>query len=232
VRQTLEDAALTDDFLARSRNNLVVILGKNGLPFRHLRDAEKAQHILETKVHDVFDHLAVAFIETKADNAQYMSREVDAGSTDLSLDELIASQADTTATEDKRMVLAVRDEDERKEFNSLFVDDMKMKLQHATTGLEVVQMVEDWSPDLLVADSKLPDMHVWQLLGKLKEIGDLADLPVIVITDEPPFGATVAKIASLIIRPVAIARLRHSVWTVLNNMAKAAQTPPDDGEPP
>jgi CheY-like chemotaxis protein len=224
VQERLSQLELAEDFLARIRNNLVVILGKNGLPFRHLRDAERAQKILQTRASEMFGSLAVAFIETKADLSHQPSGETDSGSIDLDLNEIIASQADTTATEGRCMILAVRQEDERQEFDDLFTDKMKIDVHHAATGLEVVQMVEDWNPDLLVTDSRLPDMHVWQLLGKLKEIGSLTTLPVIVITDESAFGANVAQIESLIIRPVAIARLRHSVWQVLNAKKKDSQT--------
>jgi hypothetical protein len=230
VEQLLVDLELANEFLARIRNNLVVILGKNGLPFRHLNDAEKAQRILETRASSLLSNLAVAFIETKVDQTHPVSREEDSGGTDLSLDELIASQADTTVTEGKCMILAVPDDDERHELERLFAEQMKIQVRYADSGLQVVQFVEDFSPDLIVVDSKLQDMHAWQLLGKLKEIGSLPDLPVIVITDEPSFGGIVAKVASLIIRPVAISRLRHSVWTVLHNKLDRSQPPTSDGQ--
>ncbi len=213
----LVELGLANDFLARSRNNMVVLLGKNGMPFRHLQDAEKAQRLLESRVADIFHDLAIAFVETKVDATHQISESADPASDDLNLKEIIASQGDVTVTENKCLVLAVNQVEERETFTNLFIEKMRLNVQHADSGLKAVQLVEDFSPDVLVTDSTLPDMHVWQLLSKLKEIGRLSDLPVIVITDEPTFGATVAKVDSLIVRPVALARLRHSIWTVLNS---------------
>lgn len=225
VQSLLVNLGLTEDFLARSRNGLIVVLGRNGLPFRHLKDAEKAQKILETKAPDVFINLAVAFIETKADFRQQTS--LDDGDIDreeLSLTEIIQSQEDATATFGKCVVLAVTQEDERAEFTTLFAEKMKLKVQQAANGLQAVQLSEDCNPDLLITDAKLPDMHVWQLMNKLKEISNLRELPIIVLTDEPSFAVNVAKVDYLI-RPVAIARLRHAVWTILNNKKQNAKPP-------
>lgn len=214
VEDCLVKLDLTDDFLARIRNGLVVILGKNGMPFRHLQDAERAQHVLEAKAPDLFTGLAVAFIESKSDFVQ-SSVESSNESVNLNLSELIASQSDTSVTEGRLVILAVNQQDEREEFTNLFINKMKMRVEHASKGQETIQLIEDLRPDLLVTDSTLPDMHVWPLLNKLKEIGVLSELPVIVVTDEPPFGANVAKVDYLV-RPVAIARLRHIIWTILN----------------
>jgi CheY-like chemotaxis protein len=217
VQSRLAELGLANDFLARSRNKMVVVLGKNGMPFRHLQDAEKAQRLLEASAADIFHDLAIAFVETKVDATHQISGRTDPGSDDLNLKEIIASQGDSTVTENKCLILAVNQADERETFTDLFIEKMRLDVQQADSGLKAVQLVEDFTPDVLVSDSSLPDMHVWQLLSKLKEIGRLDDLPVIVITDEPTFGATVAKVDSLIVRPVALARLRHSIWTVLNN---------------
>jgi CheY-like chemotaxis protein len=219
VQSLLTNLQLGEEFLARSRNGLIVVLGKNGLPFRHLKDAEKAQKLLEAKSPDMFAQLAVAFVETKAELSQQATGDVDSELPDLSLQEIIASQGDTLATEGKCIVLAVKQEEERQEFTSLFIEKMRLRVQQANSGIEAIQLSEDSNPDLLVTDSTLPDMHVWQLMGKLKEIGNLRDLPLIVITDEPTFGANVAQVDYLT-RPVAISRLRHSVWTVLNAKIK------------
>jgi CheY-like chemotaxis protein len=218
VQSVLGSLNLNDEFLARSRNNMVVILGKNGMPFRFLREAENAQKMLQTRAPQLLADLAVAFVETKADANYRPPGEDDLAGTNLNLAEIIASQSDTTVTEGKRVILAVRQDDERAEFTNLFANKMKMDVKQAATGQEALQLAEDGQPDLMVTDSQLSDMHVWQMLNKAKEISQLRDLLVIVITDEPSFGATVAKVEHLV-RPVSIQRLRHSVWTVLKHRA-------------
>lgn len=215
VQTLLSAEGLAQDFLARSRNSLVVILGKNGMPFRHLREAEKAQKLLEARSPEFFTTLAVAFVETKSDHMTQPGGDGDMDAPDLNLDEIIASQVDSDSIAGQEIILATSHDDEREAFTGLLESRMKLKIHQASSGQQTVQLAEDTQPDLLVTDSQLPDMHVWQLLNKLREIGILRELPIIVITDEPTFGANVAKVDYLT-RPVAIARLRHSVWTVLS----------------
>ena len=92
---------------------------------------------------------------------------------------------------------------------------MKLDVHNANTGAEAIVLLEDLNPSLLVVDVKLPDMHAWQLLGRMKEIHRLRALPIVVIMDEPqvvPLGSV-----ETVIRPVSMARLRHIVWSRLKN---------------
>ena len=220
ITALLEESGLDGDFLARNRNDFVVILGKNGAPFRTVQEAETAQKTLQTRVPDVFDTLTIAFIETRAKDIQQMNQvPITHQTAEMSLDDIIASQGDTAHTEGKRVVLAVSQEDEREALAELFAE-MKLVVHIAPTGSDALVMLEDYQPNLLVMDVQLPDMHGWQLLNIMKEIQSLRALPVLVIMDEPQ--VVPAGRVQTIIRPVSMARLRHTIWTLFKNAGRGA----------
>ena len=133
---------------------------------------------------------------------------------DYDLDEAIIDQGDLSRVSGKLVVLAVSHEDEQQAFADLFAA-MDLGVKYASTAAEVMQLLEDFPADLLLLDMQLPDIHAWKMISKIREVGNLRDLPVIVITDQASLGMTVAKVDYLT-RPVSIARLRHNVWTALN----------------
>lgn len=213
VQTTLRTLALTDDFQARTRSSVVVILGKNGKPFANVEEAESAQATLSAQAPEVFGDLTVAFIEIDVRSVQraFSTREEET----LSLDELIASQADTTVTAGHQVVLALTQSEERAAFGTLFVD-LKLEVKEAASGAEALELVEDYHPDLFVMDLILPDMHGYQLISKIKEIETLREMPIMIVTSEANLSMTVAKVEYMT-RPVSIARLRHNVWKMLND---------------
>lgn len=210
VERFLQQMQLDSDFFARVREGFVVILGKNGGPFRDVRDAEIALKKLQNKAPNLFQGLSIAFIETKILNP-YQAQDTNGMS--LSLDDIIASQGDVSVTEGKTVVLALNQHDEREAFIQLLAHDMKLTVHDAPSGQEAVYLMEDYPVDLLVIDIQLPDMHGWELLGTLKERINLSQLPIVVIMDDQ----TVVPIKSItsIVRPVSMALLRHTIWMLL-----------------
>jgi response regulator RpfG family c-di-GMP phosphodiesterase len=136
-----------------------------------------------------------------------------AGKSCRDLDEIIASQTDTTANTGKLVVLAVSQDDERRAFADL-LDEMGLRVKYASCGAEALRLLEDHPVDLLVSEFQLPDMHVWQLLGKAKEIQHLREIPTMVITDQPELATMIARV-DFLARPVSIARLRHNISMAL-----------------
>jgi CheY-like chemotaxis protein len=195
------------------RQNILVIMGQNGAHFPGIAEVEKVQTILYDSASDLFYNLTVAYDEVNARASSFGLSTVESSSDDVTLDELIASQRDTSLTAGRQIVLAVKEEEEREAFNSLFVS-MELVVQQAETGGKALELLEDHPADLLLMDLTLPDMHGWQMINKIKEIETLRDLPVMVITDEVNIGMRVARVDYLT-RPVSIARLRHNVWKIL-----------------
>jgi CheY-like chemotaxis protein len=104
---------------------------------------------------------------------------------DLNLDEIIASQVDTESIAGRTVILATSHDEEREEFTGLFETRMRLKVYQAPSGQQAVQLAEDTQPDVLVTDSQLRDMHVWQVLNKLRVIGILRGFPYRVTTSLP-----------------------------------------------
>jgi PleD family two-component response regulator len=115
-------------------------------------------------------------------------------------------QGDSLATEDKHVVLAVRQADERDAITAL-LEDIGMVVHHAHDGHEAMLLMEDNPCDLLLMDVHLTDMHAWKLLAMLRESMDLTTLPTVVIMDEQ----MVVPLSNVtpVVRPVAMAKLRH-----------------------
>jgi DNA-binding NtrC family response regulator len=145
------------------------------------------------------------------------------GKSRRNLDEIIASQTDTAAIAGKLVVLAVSQDDERRALGDLF-DEMQLRVEYARCAAEALRLLEDHPVDLLVSEFQLLDMHVWQMLGKAKEIQHLRELPTMVITDQPDLATMVARV-DILTRPVSIARLRHSVWMTLTQPHNSGKSP-------
>lgn len=221
IQSRINELKLDDPFSVRVRDNAVVILGKNGIPFRTPADAEHAQTLLGERAPDLLSDLVVAFIETSVKHRMPMMNETDGK---LSLDDIIASQTDTTKLNGKHIVVVVKEDDEREAFSKLF-DEMNLDVKYASSAEKAIHLLEDHPSDLLIIDIDLPDMHGWQMLGKMREIEALRDLPIMVITSQTNFGMTVAKV-DYIQRPISIARLRHNIWVVLSGHSDSL-TPED-----
>jgi CheY-like chemotaxis protein len=219
VQDSLNTNGLSEDFLARVRGDLVIVLGKQGAPFPQLTDAENAQKQLVAKAADLFRDTAVAFIEAMTNNSS-TSRPVERIAEASDLTSVIASQTDTSVTDGKMVVLAGGNDDERVAIRDLF-QKMKLVVREAATANDTLFLLEDCNPDMLVMDLLMPDMHGWAMLGKVKEIDTLRQLTTVVIADhtaspnEQTFALTVAKVNVYLVKPVSMARLRQNVWMAL-----------------
>jgi CheY-like chemotaxis protein len=214
VRDVLDATGLTGTYTVKSRDGRVVILGMNGVPFREVELAEDALQTIQRTAPDVFEILMIAFIEANTRSSIYRA-SMENETENLDLSDIIASQSDTSGLAGKAVVLAVRHEDEREAFTTL-LHGMSVSVKHATSAALALELLEDHQPHLLVMDIQQPDMHGWNLINKIREIAALRELPIIVITDQPNMGVTIARVDYLV-RPVSIARLRHSVWVSLNH---------------
>ncbi len=210
-----------EDFLARVRGDLVIVLGKNGAAFPQLTDAEIAQKQLLGKAPDLFRDTAVAFVEATSTTSA-LSRPGERSAEGGDLASLIASQTDTSVTDGKMVVLAGGNDDERIAIRDLF-QKMRLVVKEASTANDTLYLLEDYHPDMLVMDLQLPDMHGWAMLGKVKEIDTLRQLTTVVIADhtsasnEQTFALTVAKVNVYLVKPVSMARLRQNVWTAFKD---------------
>lgn len=210
IQTVLGEMGVSDQLSARTRDEVVVILGKGGLPFRTPEDAEQAQDVLKTKSPSLFSELVTAFVETSRHRVTSGTN-----SEKLNLDDIIASQNNATKFSGRHIVLAVTHDDERKAFSTIF-EEMALNVKHASSASEVLELLEDHDIDLLITDLELSDMHAWSMVSKIKEVDSLRELPIMVLADQSNFGMNVAKVDYILQRPISIAKLRHNVWVALN----------------
>lgn len=187
------------DFTARLLDGEVIILKQNGEMFRELSEAKVARR----RIGGQLGELTIAFVETN-----------------VSIED--KSMSDENITRDDRLkgqlvILALPLDDERQALRDMLLT-MQLQVKLASSGLEALELLEDHDAHLLIMDIDLPDMHGWQMLSKIREIRGLADLPIMIVSDHPNLGNTVAKV-DYFKRPISIARLRQNIReTLIQNM--------------
>jgi CheY-like chemotaxis protein len=219
VQRCVEDLGLSPNYCVCMHDGVVAVLGKDAIPFNSLKEAEQVQRKLQTQIPELLDNAALAFTENNNSGlaqAQHEDDEV------IDLDALIASQTDTSVTQGKYAVVACTDEDERRSIMHL-LSNMRMAVVGVATAQEALELLEEEPVDLLVMDVRFQDMHGWAMLGKAREITHARQTCVIVLADEDMdeqvFALTVAKVQVYLHKPISMARLRQSVWSVMKEHA-------------
>jgi CheY-like chemotaxis protein len=223
VEAVLRSVGLGDELKVSNRNDSIAILNKHAAPFPSLKDAENAQRQLRNKAPDEFKHTVIAFVEVPGKNGTYNGAKLQTSEL-LDLDTIIASQTDTTLTQGKHVVLAATSEPEGQPVMTLLTQ-MKFDARLATSAQSAISLLEDFDPSLLIADVQLPDMHVWEMLAKLREISSLHHVMKVVLAnegmtvDEQSIGLSVARVDAYLVRPLSMARLRQSIWMAFKQRA-------------
>lgn len=216
VVQKIEALGLAGVVNPAVRGSTVVLYDQTGMPFHSMEDAERAQDLVSA-AGDSLKDIGIAFIEIRGRQRLLRAHhgdEPDADDDSLpTLDDLIASQQDVSLTAGRKIALVMPRSEECEAFTELF-NEMHIQVHAAQQGEDALGLLEDVCPDLIIMDLQLPDMHGYQLLGRVREVVSLRELPVLIIADEPNLTMTIAKVDYLT-RPVSIARLRFIVWKIL-----------------
>jgi CheY-like chemotaxis protein len=222
VRALLKKLKLQKDFFAYIRGTLVAIAGRDGTPFLHFKEVEDLQKRLLTSAPDLFKDSAIAFSEIRPLEETH-DQEVKLPEENTDLSTIIASQTDTSISSGKQVVIVITNQEECAGVIDL-CQEMKMDVKTAETGRNALSLLEDGHPDLLIMDLELPDIHGWAMIGKLKEINALRNLPIIVIANnsennQTSLAFTVAQVDVYLARPVSKARLRQNIWMAFKDRA-------------
>lgn len=219
IQRWLEHVQLTHLCSAEVRANHVAITGADGALFGEFDRAEEIRlHLLELAP-DGFASSVVAFVNVELRDSQLVHELHPSGKTS-ELDAIIASQTDTSVTEGKTLLLLVTSLEERKLIYNLCVE-LKVTVQVAASAAEALTRLEDEPVDMLIMDMQLPDMHGWELLGKLREVEKLRSLPIILIADhampeDASLTMAVETVDVYLERPISKARLRQNIWMALS----------------
>jgi len=113
----------------------------------------------------------------------------------------------------KTVVMSMPNEDEQVAIHEL-LNDMNLTVHPATSGRDTIFLTEDHSPDLLILDQSLTDMHTFKLLMELKERVQIRSLPILVIADNHKV-LPLENITTLV-RPVGIRQLQETITKLLH----------------
>jgi len=220
IHQLLHDANLAHACVAIMQGDAVAIVGADGAFFGDFDHAEEARLHLIGVAPEVFEQSVVAFTNVEVRDSQLVHELRPADKTS-ELEAIIAAQSDTTVTAGKTLLLLVTSLDERKLIYNLCVE-LKISIEVAASAAEALTRLEDGLVDLLIMDLQLPDMHSWEMLGKIREVETLRHLPIILIADhampeDASLTKTVANVDVYLERPLSKARLRQNIWMALND---------------
>lgn len=208
---------LTHEVKVSVREHTLAIVGSTIQPFTNIQDAEEVLQELRQADPGRFSGASIGVMEmalrTNGDQP-----ETDSESTTLNLDALIQSQSDTTVTEGKQAVIINPNDEERGKIRSMMTDALKMTVYDGETGREMLPIIEDVVPDVIILDLALPDTHGWTLIKKIREIPELRRVCLLVISDEPSdmvFAIKVVRVAAFLSRPLNFRKLREKLWLIL-----------------
>jgi DNA-binding response OmpR family regulator len=105
-------------------------------------------------------------------------------------------------------VLAVSEAAERTALTALLQAE-GVTVYQAATGREVIHMIEDHMPRLLIVDVRLPDVHAWRLLASIAELRPNPQPAIIVLSDEPITAPQ--QFVRLVVRPVSTTTLKQII---------------------
>ena len=83
---------------------------------------------------------------------------------------------------DKKVIYHVDDEPEMHMLVKMILGKHGFALEGALSGLEAIEQLATFRPDLILLDIAMPGMDGWALRQKLLEFPHLADVPVVVVT--------------------------------------------------
>jgi DNA-binding response OmpR family regulator len=116
--------------------------------------------------------------------------------------------------DEKVVVMSMPQEDEQSAIYDL-LQNMKLTVHRANSGRDTIYLLEDHSPDLLILDQNLTDMHAFKLLMELKERVHITRLPILVITDS--HKVMPLENIAILVRPVGLRQLEQTITSLLKS---------------
>lgn len=116
-------------------------------------------------------------------------------------------------------ILIADDEEDIRIVISMRLQQLKLRVIHATTGRTALELATVERPDLLILDWTLPDRNGRDVLMALKQNSVTASIPVIVVTgiDEQIEKAQALAIGACayLVKPISMRELEETVLEVL-----------------
>lgn len=82
----------------------------------------------------------------------------------------------------KKTIMVVDDNTEFVEVVRKLLEKGGYTVECVYNGMEAIKRAEEKKPDLIVLDVMMPEMNGFQVLARLKAVGDTSSIPVILVT--------------------------------------------------
>lgn len=116
-------------------------------------------------------------------------------------------------------IVSVEDDPEVFELIQIILEKLPVDLHHASNGQQALELVSNLSPDLIVLDISLPDIHGWDVLKQVKAMQNGHSPDVVVLTAQTAPAHRVIghlqEVSKYISKPFLPAELRDSVSDIL-----------------
>ena len=79
-------------------------------------------------------------------------------------------------------VLVIDADEANRNFLAQLLQKKNYHVKHAATGEEGIQLVAESQPNMVIFDTNLPDMKAMELIERLQQYPDIADIPCVVLS--------------------------------------------------
>ncbi len=110
----------------------------------------------------------------------------------------------------KHLVLVIDDDTAQRDLLTRFLEREGFAVRTASEGKAGLELARKLAPRAILLDVMMPSMDGWSVLSALKADGELAKIPVVMVTfvNEPGLGASLGA-ADTVLKPVEWGRLRQ-----------------------
>ena len=108
-------------------------------------------------------------------------------------------------------VLVVDDMSMNRKILGIHLSNLKVKdIRYAENGVQALEVMKEWVPDLVLSDMWMPQMDGTQLAEAMRKDRRLAEIPIVAVTADVDVGSTydMSLFAKVIAKPVTTDKLR------------------------
>jgi signal transduction histidine kinase/CheY-like chemotaxis protein len=120
-------------------------------------------------------------------------------------------------------VLVIEDDDMSRIYLTQYLKRLGCELQSCSTGNDTLELLQHYTPDIILADRHLPDMHAEEILAYVRNAPMLQRVPVVVISgdvfEEDKVATIEAGATEYLIKPVDFKQLNIILNKCLNSPA-------------
>jgi two-component system, cell cycle response regulator DivK len=130
------------------------------------------------------------------------------------------------------IVLLVDDEPDNLEVVAETLEYRGASVKTALNGLEALEILRDYTPNIIIADLSMPQMDGWQLRTRLKNDPKLANIPILALSAHAMAGdkerAISAGFDGYMTKPINIHSLTNDICTALQAVQPSEKTQPTE----